>query len=130
MLYYTSIPENNKSDYSEIYVNDRVFYYKKDDVPKQTMPRRRYSNNLKDPLFLAKDKFKELSIVKQSRTKYNDIQFITRQYIDCIEKCMDTLNKDFNMPFITMFQAFDLRKAGFNPEDFGIETEELENGTE
>lgn len=122
-MYYSSIPEGNINDYLEVKVDDRIFFCKKDCDDISHTPKRRYSNHLKDPLFIAKDKFKELNMLKQFRIKYKDIETIIKKYIDCIERCIEVLNKEFGVSPKEVFTAFNLERLGFNAEDFGIEKE-------
>lgn len=129
-MFLASIPEGSSENYSRIEIDGRTFYYKKDSTPPRTVTRRRYSDNFKDPLFISKDTNRKLNMLFQFSKKYRDIDSATEKYVRCIEECIDVLNREFAIPPSVVFQAFDLRRLGLKPEDYGIEEREENSSNE
>lgn len=113
--------DENPDDFSKIIVDDKVFYYLKPEESISKLPKKRYSDQFKDSLFIAKDTYKKLKIIKQFSCKYKDISQQTEKYISCIEEAIWMLKKDFLIEPSTIFNSFNLKNLGFNPEDYGIE---------
>ncbi|ELA42606.1 uncharacterized protein VICG_00358 [Vittaforma corneae ATCC 50505] len=131
-MFFTKIPENeNIKDYYEIKVDGKIFYGpRQQSSEKNAGVKRRYSDQFKDPLFTAKDTYRKLNMIKQFKIKYKDIGLITKRYIDCIENCICILEKEFSIVPRTVFQSFDLKQLGINPDDFGVEKEECASESE
>lgn len=126
-MFFASIPEGCSESYSRVEADGRTFYCKKDSSPSRSVPKRRHSDNLRDPLFVSKDTNRKLNMLRQFTKKYRDIGLETDKYIGCIEECIGILKRDFAISPLAIFQAFDLQGLGFMPEDYGIE--EMEGGT-
>jgi hypothetical protein len=123
-MFFASIPEGSSEGYSQIEVDGRTFYCRKSTSPSRSVPKRRYSDHLRDPLFISKDTNRKLNMLRQFIRKYKDIDSATDRYIGCIEECMDILGREFAVPPSVIFQAFDLPRLGFRPEDYGVEERE------
>lgn len=119
-MYYISINEEDKDKYEKIIVDEKEFYYKREQETPALNIKRRYSNQFTDPLFLAKDLNKELTMLKKFRNDYKEIERMTRKYINCIENSIHILEQEFKIPPSVIFEAFDIKKLGFRPEDYNI----------
>ncbi|KAM0679811.1 hypothetical protein GINT2_001983 [Glugoides intestinalis] len=120
-MFFSQIPEDEDEEkYSVIQIDEHKFYFEKP-VEKKQVQKRRYSDQFKDPLFVSKDTYRKLNMLKQFREKYKDINIETDKYILCIGKCILILKKEFFIDPVTIFKAFDLTSLGIIPEDFGIE---------
>lgn len=121
-MYFTAIVgDENLEKYKQINVEGRVFYYL---LPETTVPvktnKKRYSDQFKDPIFMAKDTYRKLKMIKQFNLKYKDIGCQTEKYISCIEDSIWLLKREFSVEPKTIFHSFNLNRLGFNPEDYGI----------
>lgn len=120
-MFFSQIPENeNEEKYSSIQIDGHKFYFEKPE-DKKPVQKRRHSDQFKDPLFVSKDTYRKLNMLKQFREKYKDINHETEKYISCIEKCILILKKEFLIDPVAIFKAFDLTSLGIVPEDFGVD---------
>lgn len=120
-MFFTCIPEECSESYSRVEVDGRLFYFRKDCSPRRAVAKRRYSEHLRDPLFVSKDTHRKLNMLRQFIKKYRDIDSATEKYIECIEECINILNREFSIPPSVIFGAFDLQRLGIMPEDYGVE---------
>lgn len=120
-MFFAQIPEECSEDYSRIEVDGRTFYCKKDSSPPRATAKRRYSEQLRDPLFISKDTNRKLNMLRQFVERHKDIGAATEKYIECIEECITILNREFSIPPSVIFSAFDLQRLGIKPEDYGVE---------
>lgn len=125
-MYFSKIPENESAEnYNELKIGNKIFYTLKSEKKSiKSNLKRRYSDQFKDPLFITKDTFRKLNMLKQFKRKYKDIDLIIEKYIDCIETCINILNSEFSIEPKTIFQALDLKQFKLNPSDFGVEINE------
>lgn len=92
---------------------------------KQQHPiRKRYSDQFKNPTFLEKDKYRKLKMIEKFSLENKDLKFVTDKYKDCITQSIEILKNEYMIPVKDIFDAFELKKYGFNGEDFGWEDEE------
>ena len=126
-MYSTKIPEEDASKYKKIEIDNKVFYFLKPDEQENKTPKRRYNEQFKDGLFLAKETYKKLNMIKKFNLKYKDIIQQTDKYISCIEEAIWILKKDYSIEPLTIFQSFNLKHLGFNPEDYGVNEDVFED---
>ncbi len=112
-MYFTVKPNE---DCQSFVVDGKTFYCKNEE---KRIKRR--SNQYKDPLFIAKNTYKELNMIEQFKTKYNDLDSLIERYLNCIETCIYVLQKDYGIQAKVIFENFDLVNLGLKPEDFGVE---------
>jgi hypothetical protein len=124
-MFFSKIKDGeDPAKYDKITVDGRVFFYLKPIESNLKTSKRRYSDQFKDSLFLAKDTNKKLKMIKQFNLKYKDMIQKTEKYISCIEEAIWILKKEFQIEPSVIFQGFDLKSLGFNPEDYGVIEEE------
>lgn len=131
-MFFSKVPEGeNAENYYEVEVDGRVFYgLRQQNSEKKPGVKRRYSDQFKDPLFIAKDTYRKLNMIKQFKRKYKGIEAATKEYTNCIENCICILKKEFSIEPRTIFQSFDLKHLGISPDDFGVEKEECVSESE
>lgn len=117
-MQYRSEKPDNSEDFETIRVDDKTFYCKKENV--SPGPKRRYSDQFKDPLFKLKDDNRKLTMIKQFIAKHGNIDRITQRYKECISECIEILQKEGEVNPSIIFSHFNLKKYGFDPNDYGI----------
>lgn len=130
MLFFKSIPEGESSeDYKEYKIDNKVFFFLSKNSTNTTPVKRRYSDQFKDPLFIARDTNRKLNMLMKFKEKYSNIDLITNKCVNCIEECISILKKEYSINPTAIFETFDLEKFGINPEDYGVDKESINKDT-
>lgn len=125
-MYFSKLSDKeNPDDFKKIVIENRVFYCLKPVDPSSKIIKRRYSDQFKDALFIAKDTYRKLKMIQQFNLKYRDITKQTEKYISCVEEAICVLKGDFSIDPKAIFKSFNLKSLGINPEDYGIDEEEI-----
>lgn len=106
-------------EYEFVEVDGRKFYCRKETPAEPRTPRRRYSDQFKDPLFKIKDCHRKLRMLGQFLEKH-DLDDLIDRYRTAILECAVILNKENSVEMSTVYNHFDLGKFGFDAEEFGV----------
>lgn len=109
------------SNYIEIHVDDRIFYAKAAlNTPKK---QRRYSDQFKDPVYEQKENIRKLKMMRKFKLENGNLDEITGKWKNCIHECMIVLIDEYEMGVKDIFEAFKLKKYGFDTSEYGDETD-------
>lgn len=114
-MYFIKV--DNEENYDKIYVDSKCFYKLKTKIP-QEKKKKRYSDTLKDPLYIEQDKFRKLNMIKQFREKNGDIYELINKYKKIIEECIIIMDREYMIKPNEIFKLFDLEKYGFKLDDY------------
>lgn len=122
-MYYTSIPDSDTDNYQSFSVDDKIFYYKKEKENIAPGKKRRYSDQFSDPHFKLIDNYRRLSFFTTFFFK-NDLNELTEKYKHAIQEAIEILKNEGNIDVKIIYKHFALSKYGFDPEDYGINSED------
>ncbi|EQB62227.1 hypothetical protein NAPIS_ORF00189 [Vairimorpha apis BRL 01] len=114
-MYFIKV--ENEENYDKIIVDSKCFYKLKSPTI-QSKKKKRYSDTLKDPLYIEQDIFRKLNMIKQFREKNGDIYELIEKYKNIIEECIIIMDKEYDIKPSEIFKLFNLEKYGFKLDDF------------
>jgi len=103
----------NKSNYQEIKVDDKTFYQEKP----PSRPRKRYSDQFKDPRYKNKELFKKLSIIKNFQLKFGDIRRETEKWTSKMIECLRIARDSHGADVEELYKAYNMKGLGFSMDE-------------
>ncbi|WUR05023.1 uncharacterized protein VNE69_12008 [Vairimorpha necatrix] len=112
-MFYKEKPEDGKN-YKKIKVDEEIFY-KLETTEKK---KKRYSDQLKDPLYAQQDMHRKLKMIKKFRENNEDLDDLIEKWESLISECIIIMNREYEVSVKELFKIFNLEDYGFLIDEY------------
>ncbi|KKO74948.1 cyclin [Vairimorpha ceranae] len=116
-MYYKTKPQD-ENEYQKIQIDNKIFYTLKSKENSPVKKKKRYSDLLKDPLYIQQDLYRKLNMIKHFRNKNGDLFSLIDKWKSLIDECIILMKRDYEVSVQELFNLFRLEDYGFNIENY------------